>query len=312
MTLSANLLLVVVIIAASFQCNAVASLTADEYVDNNTPSWAKAFQCTITTDGGKPTLMNKSTCTTTAKDASDKPCIWCDATATIGTGICVSSNVKGMTGQYWDQFCKSSSNTDPNPPVGPVPTTPPPTPSPTPPPVPNDIPDSLRCSMDASHNVITDKTKCTTEQKDASNKPCYWCNIPLLGGTCVTDSMKSTLGFMCQDQQEQPNMATLFVQLVEKIGTAWKQFDPSCFGDWSIGLVTNKDVCTARTDKIGRACVWWDAPSGDDDDKDDKFGICATSDQKEYVCSHMDCDDKTHQMEDNLDTTVVDNVVNVE
>jgi len=46
------------------------------------PFWAKAFQCTITTDGGQPTLMNESACTTTAKDADNKPCIWCDATAT--------------------------------------------------------------------------------------------------------------------------------------------------------------------------------------------------------------------------------------
>ena len=52
-----------------------------------TPFWAKAFQCTITTDGGQPTLMNESTCTTTAKDAENKPCIRCDATATTSVKL---------------------------------------------------------------------------------------------------------------------------------------------------------------------------------------------------------------------------------
>ena len=290
-----------IIVAVSFRCDAVVSSLAEE-PSKDTPFWAKAFQT--------------HTCTTTAKDAENKPCIWCDAMATIGRGVCVSINVKGMTGQYWDQFCKTTNSVPPPPPPGPLPTTPPPTPppipQPTPPaPVPNDIPDSLRCSMDATRNVITDKTKCTTEQKDASGSPCYWCNVPLLGGTCVTDSMKSTLGFMCQQQQQQQqqnNMATLFVQLVEKIDTTWNRFDPSCFGDLSIGLISNKDVCTARNDKNGKACVWWDAPGEYDDDK---FGICATSDQREYVCNHMDCDN-AQQMEENLDTTVADTVVSAE
>ena len=70
-----------IIVAVSFRCNDVVSALADE-PSKDTPFWAKAFQCTITTDGGQPTLMNESTCTTTAKDAENKPCIWCDATAT--------------------------------------------------------------------------------------------------------------------------------------------------------------------------------------------------------------------------------------
>jgi hypothetical protein len=83
----------------------------------------------------------------------------------------------------------------------------------------------------------------------------------------------------------------------------WKQLDPNCLGDTSGGLINDEDECATRTDKNGKICIWCDAPGND------VFGICATSDQREYIGGYMDCGNT--QME-NLDKTGITDVVIVE
>merc|ERR1712127_1160448 len=88
---------------------------------------------------------------------------------------------------------------------------------------------------------------------------CVWCSVPLLGGACVTNSIKVN-------------------------GGSWMDsLDPSCLGEGVADLVGGtQEGCDARTDSNGEKCIWCDA---------DVFGICATPSQKGHLGSYMDCAD---------------------
>jgi hypothetical protein len=251
--------------------------------------WTSALACTVKTDGN-PSLVDEPTCVADAKDSNGNPCVWCDASAVIGTGLCVSADDKEMAGQYWDMLCGASSPSAVPPPTPPAltpPPTPPPVPAP-PAPAPDDgIPDELRCSMDSSRNVISDEVKCSA-QKDAGGASCEWCEVPIIGGSCVTASMKSQIGFLCSSKQQRRSNLRAAAPAAGgdddgKGGGGWKGLDPSCLGDSVGGLGGTKEGCASRTDSNGEACVWCDAGN-------DVFGICATSDQKEYLGGYLDCD----------------------
>jgi hypothetical protein len=255
--------------------------------------WTSALACTVNTDGS-PSLVDEASCASDAKDANGNPCVWCDASAVVGTGLCVSDDVKEMAGQFWDQLCASSSSAGP--PPSPPPTTPPVPPAPVPS-HDDDIPDELRCSLDSNRDVISDEVKCSA-QKDATGASCAWCNVPMIGGTCVTKSMKATIGFMCSGEKKlrEDRGGNLRSATTADDGHDdddggesgggigdWKQLDPSCLGDSDGGLVNDADACADRMDEKGESCVWCDAGNG-------VFGVCATSDQREYIGGYMNCE----------------------
>jgi len=240
--------------------------------------WTSQLACTADMTAG--TIIDEASCAT-AKDDDGGACLWCDATATLGQGVCASTSTKAMIGQLWDQMCGASSGTTPvDPPAvtppAPVPATPMPTPKatpnptqPAPAPAPDDD-DPFSCMADSSGSPITDETTCNAQTKD-----CVWCKVPMLGGSCITSSMHSTVSFLCQSEEEENNN-------LRGSGGAWKQLDPSCLGDTS-GLAGDKDSCKSRTDSDGAGCIWCDAGN-------DVFGICATSSQKDYIGGYMSCD----------------------
>ena len=248
--------------------------------------WTSAFACTVNTDGS-PSLVDEASCASDAQDANGKSCVWCDASSVIGTGICLSDDVKEMAGQYWDQVCASSSS------VGPPPT--PPTPPPTTPPAPVPAPDDeFQCSLDSNKNVIKDEVECSA-QKDATGASCEWCNVAIIGGACVTASMKTEFGSICSSSEKtrrEGRVGNLRSATTVDDGHDgggglgggigdWKQLDPSCLGDSDGGLVNDGDACVGRTDKEGKSCVWCDAGA---------FGICASSDQRDIIGGYMNCD----------------------
>ncbi|KAL7533025.1 hypothetical protein ACHAXR_004995 [Thalassiosira sp. AJA248-18] len=248
--------------------------------------WTKQLSCTADMNSPQPTLIDQNTCSST-NDSNGQACLWCDATATLGSGLCVSPDQKAMLGQYWDQLCGTSTTPAVDPPapppapVTPNPTPPPTNPAPAPGPGPDDVPDALKCSMDASSNIITDEATCIAQadSTDTSGGNCVWCQVPILGGSCITNSMKTSVSFLCSNNEEE-EMAKNNLRGGEK-DDAWKQLDPSCLGDGN-GLGGDKDEgCATRVDSDGNKCIWCDAGG--------VFGICATPSQKDYLGGYMDC-----------------------
>jgi len=286
--------------------------------------WLSQLACNVDVSGQQPSLIDENTCSST-QDASGQACVWCDASATIGSsgGLCVSTDQKALLGQYWDQLCSTagSSSTPPPPPPTPPPT-PPPVPAPVPVPAPdnNNVPTELICTMDASSNVISDETTCAG-QKDTNGNACVWCDVPILGGTCITTDMKSAISFLCSSSSTTASLLeSSSLDEHEKEGkylrgdansndnkdtgddgkdndSGWKTLDPTCLGNTN-GLVGDKDDCTTQTDSNGNACIWCDAGN-------DVFGICATMEEKEYLGTYLNCDEKAAAEEDGVDTVEV-------
>lgn len=253
--------------------------------------WSSMLACTADMNSENPSLIDESNCGT-AKDSDGAACVWCDASAVIGQGLCVSTSQKTMLGQFWDAVCAADdgSNVPDVPPTPPVPVpvapvTPSPTPLPTPPPtdpapVPDDdgIPDQLKCAMDGQ-DVVADETSCTAKKDttSATDENCVWCKVPILGGSCITNSMHSSMSWICRSSSElfsgkEKEGGYLRGDNGDKGG--FKQLDPSC--------LVEKDQCGNKTDSNGGACIWCDAGNN-------VFGICATSAQKDYLGRYLDC-----------------------
>ena len=96
--------------------------------------WTSQLKCTGDFSSQQPSLNDETTCATTDAPGAGQKCIWCDATKSIGSGLCMSPDQKTMLGQFWDQLCANSSST---PAVNPLPVPPPTTPPVTPPPTPS-------------------------------------------------------------------------------------------------------------------------------------------------------------------------------
>jgi len=249
-----------------------------ESLDDN--EWASQLTCTADLTSQQPSLLDENACSTTT-DSGGQACIWCDATESIGSGLCVSPDQKTMLSGYWDQLCGASKvdppGVSPTPPipVPVVPVTPPPTPNPTPNPtnpVPAPAPDSndvLGCAMDAANAPITDEATCVS--KNTAGSSCAWCKIPIIGGSCITSDMKSQLGMLCSssETQKEGNLRG------DDGNGGFKNLDPSCLVD--------KDSCGSKKDSNGGACTWCDAAN--------VFGICASSSQKDYFGRYMNCAD---------------------
>lgn len=265
---------------------AAALMTISKSIENpeslSEGDWSSQLKCTADMNSQNPTLVDENTCST-AKDADGMTCLWCDATATIGSGLCVSPSQKTMLGQYWDQVCAasdSSNNTPDEQPATPATeaATPNPTPAPTPAPTdpavdPDDnVPDQLKCAMDGQ-TPITDETTCVakadTSAGSTAGQNCVWCNIPLLGGQCITNSMHTTMSWMCRSEEAAKKEGNLRGDN----NKGFKELDPSC--------LTDMDSCSTQTDSNGDACMWCDA-SG-------VFGICATPSQRDYMGGYMNC-----------------------
>lgn len=174
--------------------------------------------------------------------------------------------------------------------------------------------------MDASSNVISDETTCVG-QKDTNGNACVWCDVPILGGTCITTDMKSAISFLCSSSSSTASLSeSSSLDEHEKEGkylrgdansndnkdtgddgkdndSGWKTLDPTCLGNTN-GLVGDKDDCTTQTDSNGNACIWCDAGN-------DVFGICATMEEKEYLGTYLNCDEKAAAEEDGVDTVEV-------
>ena len=249
--------------------------------------WTTQLKCNVDFDSQQPTPLNEQDCGE-AKDMDGNACLWCDATQTIGSGLCVSEQQKEMIGQYWGQLCSGNIGTpDDTSPVAP----------PEPQPVPdnntdnndsnnNQIPDSLKCSMDASSNLIADKATCVAmkDATSASGENCVWCEVPVLGGSCITNTMSSSVSFLCQQDTistEEGNY--LRGDTNDNGGGGGDILDPSCLGDDASGLSGDKDTCVARKDSNGEPCIWCEAGNN-------VFGICATPSQTDFIGSYLDCD----------------------
>ncbi|KAL3772412.1 hypothetical protein ACHAWU_005589 [Discostella pseudostelligera] len=277
--------------------------------------WLSQLACNVDVSGQQPSLIDENTCSST-QDANGQACVWCDASSTIGSsgGLCVSSDQKTLLGQYWDQLCSAdgSSSTPPPPPPPTPPPTPPPVPAPVPAPDNNNVPTELICTMDASSNVISDETTCVG-QKDTNGNACVWCDVPILGGTCITADMKSAISFLCSSSSSTTLITTAEGKYLrgdansndnkdtgddgKDNDSGWKTLDPTCLGNTN-GLVGDKDDCTTQTDSNGNACIWCDAGN-------DVFGICATMEEKEYLGTYLNCDEKAAAEEDGVDTVEV-------
>ncbi|KAL7535706.1 hypothetical protein ACHAWF_005245 [Thalassiosira exigua] len=239
-----------------------------------------ALKCTADmNDPNNPSLLDEQTCAKTT-DPSGANCAWCDATASIGQGVCVSSAAKSMLGMFWDQLCAAPDTTPAATPSTPSPV-PPPTapPTPTPPPVAPEPAVSPKCTLDANSNLITDQATCEglKDGSSATGEMCQWCQVPILGGSCISGSMKSKVSFLCRSGEE-----TSYLRGDNEGGSkGWKQLDPSCLGGAG-GLAKDKDTCATKTDSNGQPCIWCDAGNN-------VFGICATPSQEDYLGAYMTC-----------------------
>eukprot|EP00585_Thalassiosira_rotula_P010687 CAMPEP_0196160094 /NCGR_PEP_ID=MMETSP0910-20130528/46650_1 /TAXON_ID=49265 /ORGANISM="Thalassiosira rotula, Strain GSO102" /LENGTH=619 /DNA_ID=CAMNT_0041425019 /DNA_START=27 /DNA_END=1886 /DNA_ORIENTATION=+ len=236
-----------------------------------------AFACTADLSTGS--VIDETNCGTTT-DVDGGACVWCDASAVIGTGLCVTSSIQTMAAGLWDSLCASDDGSTT--PVDPAPT--PPTPNPTPEPVPvpvpddnNDLPDALKCSLDASSSLIADESTCTSlvDSTSATGEKCVWCNVPVIGGSCITNSDHSTISFLCSGEEEKGRKYLRGTKNVEGMP------DLACAED-ALGDGT-RDSCAAKVDSNGDKCVWCDDGA--------TFAICATSSQSGYLGSIMTCAD---------------------
>lgn len=240
--------------------------------------WTSQLTCTADLASQQPSLLDENACSTT-HDSGGQACIWCDATDTIGSGLCVSPDQKTMLSGYWDQLCGASSGTAPG--VSPTPpVTPSPTPNPTPLPTntaPAPAPDNdvLKCAMDAASTPITDEAACEAQNTAGSSASCAWCKLPIIGGSCITSDMKSQLRMLCSSETKEGNLRG------DDNNGGFKNLDPSCLGD--------KDSCGSRKDSNGDACTWCDA--------ENVFGICTSSSQKDYFGRYMNCADPPAALE---------------
>eukprot|EP01082_Thalassiosira_pseudonana_P010946 g10555.t1 g10555 contig4:2099209-2100225(-) len=268
--------------------------------DSPADEWTSQLKCTADLDNpNNPTAVDENNCKS-QHDSNDNPCFWCDLSALTGSGsgLCVSEDQKSMIGVYWDQLCGASAGSDTNPtpgtPPAPLPVSPAPTKKPTPlptDPVPAPQPDdawsnALKCSVDASSNLITDETTCVgqVDRSSTDGKKCVWCPVPLLGGgSCITNADANTVSFLCakgkefQRKQQQTNN-------LRGDDKGWRQLDPSCLSDplYNNGEGGNdKASCVGKNDLNGNACIWCDGAG--------VLGMCVTDMQKDYLSAYMDC-----------------------
>lgn len=180
--------------------------------------WASQLACTADMTSDQPSIIDETACKT-ATDDSSHPCVWCDIAALAGSGVCVSPDLKTMVGQFWDTLCSNSGSSpavvtsSPTPPPTPPPVVPEPKPEPKPEPAPdnggggdNDWSSQFKCSLDSSSgSIVADETTCTSlaDATSSAGQKCVWCNVRLVGGACITNSMKSTVGFMCNSGSEE-------------------------------------------------------------------------------------------------------------
>lgn len=252
-------------------------------------NWSSMIACTADIDGDNPSLIDETNCAT-AKDSDGAACVWCDASSIVGQGVCVSTSQKDMLGSFWDALCAVDDGSGTVPDAAPtppdVPVTPSPTPPPTNPPVPDptpdndndNVPDQLKCAMDGQ-DVVADKASCEAKKDttSATDENCKWCKIPLLGGSCLSNSMQQSVSWMCRSSSEsfveKEKESSGYLRGDNTDSGGFKELDPSCLGA--------KSECGTKTDSNGGACMWCDAGG--------VFGICATSAQEGYLAPHLNC-----------------------
>ncbi len=242
----------------------------------------------------QPTVVDEATCKSQV-DSNSKPCVWCDLTAVTGSGLCVSPDQKDALGQFWDQLCGSGGIAPPAPvPTPPVVTTSPtksPTPLPTVPPTApnNDWSGAFDCSVDDSSNIITDEASCVAnpDKSSKTGQNCVWCDVPIVGGSCITNSMHETVGFLCQNG----NRGNLRTAGNKDNIHGWDQFDPSCLADSGTnnGFGGDKESCSSKADKEGNACVWCDGAG--------VFGVCVSPLERDTLSNYLDCEDSAGSAE---------------
>jgi len=271
--------------------------------------WTSILSCTADmSDPQAPSLIDETTCSQTT-DSNGEACVWCDATASLGSGLCISPDVMSIASSMCAESTDGNTPDDntPPPPVPvpvPVPATPSPTNKPTsapvePTPVDPPAPSPFECMQDATSNVISDEATCESTT-DASGASCEWCDIYIVGGSCMTSSMKQSMSLFCRGQDQDSNN-NLRGGKEDVFG--WKSLDPSCLGD-SNGLSGDKDGCAARTDVNGDSCIWCEAGN-------DVFGICTTVSQKDYVGGYMSCGE-AKKMEEEEEKDAASSAVAVE
>lgn len=251
-----------------------------------------AFACTADLTSGS-VVDDESTCATTT-DSDGAACVWCDASAIIGTGLCASTSIQSMAGGLWDSFCSGDdgSTSGATPDATPAVVTPPPTPNPTPAPPPpapvpapddNGLPDALKCTMDmATSQLVTDESTCVAQADptSSSGEKCVWCSVPIVGGGCITNSAKASMSFLCSGEETE-KVEGKYLRGAEVEGSdGLDVLDPACLSDGLAG--GTEESCGGKTDSKGESCVWCSAPG-------DAFGLCATPSQRGYLGEYMTC-----------------------
>eukprot|EP00569_Conticribra_weissflogii_P004711 CAMPEP_0171340758 /NCGR_PEP_ID=MMETSP0878-20121228/8775_1 /TAXON_ID=67004 /ORGANISM="Thalassiosira weissflogii, Strain CCMP1336" /LENGTH=314 /DNA_ID=CAMNT_0011842877 /DNA_START=78 /DNA_END=1022 /DNA_ORIENTATION=+ len=235
----------------------------------------------------QPTVIDEATCKSQV-DSNSKPCVWCDLTDITGSGLCVSPDQKDAVGNFWDQLCGSGGIAPPAPAPTPPVVTPSPTNAPTPlPTVPPTAPSddwsgAFDCSVDGSSNIITDEATCVAnpDKSSKTDQNCIWCEVPIVGGSCITNSMHETVGFLCQNEHHGNLRAAGNGDI-----NGWNQFDPSCLADSGAnnGFGGDKESCSSKADKEGNACVWCDGAG--------VFGVCVSPLERDALSNYLDCAD---------------------
>lgn len=241
--------------------------------------WLSQLACTVDVAGGHTSFVADETiCASTTDGTSGQSCVWCDATSTIGYGICVSSDQKSMMSQHWDQFCIASQPTveqqqQQQLSVGVAE---------------RDWLSHLACNVDISGQQpsLIDENTCSST-KDATGKSCVWCDasstIGSEGGLCVSPDQKALLG-------------QYWDQLCSASGSSSSNTPPPpppptppptsppvpvpAPDNCSSSVIADEVTCIAQKDANGGDCVWCKVPI--------LGGACITSDKKSairFLCS---------------------------
>mmetsp|Transcript_7419 Transcript_7419/g.10812 ORF Transcript_7419/g.10812 Transcript_7419/m.10812 type:complete len:275 (+) Transcript_7419:153-977(+) len=238
--------------ASSFIANNDLSDVLGTSLDPN--DWQEQIQCTVDTSNNDQPVVDEDACKSRT-DADSNPCVWCILPQNpFVEGACISQSQEEAAGQ----LCSSSEN------------------------IPGGA--SSPDHEEISCLSITDESTCTTaidSTTSSSNENCMFCNFPIVGGKCVTNSLADSFARFCnQEDVDVGGVDSTFLR-GSVVGGDWDFLDPSCLSDDDANK--NPDDCSSRTDSNGDSCLWCDAAG--------VFGQCVSRSQKDYFEDYLECVD---------------------
>jgi len=235
--------------------NELSGILLDTSQDSN--DWEQQIQCTVDTSNSDQPIIDEDTCKSRT-DANSNPCVWCSLPQNpFVQGACISQSQQEAAGQ----FCSSSESA----PGAPTP------------------------DHEISCLSITDESTCTTAIDGTTNsyENCMFCNFPIVGGKCVTNTLAESFARFCNlEVDEKGGIGSIFLRGSVASGD-WSFLDPSCLSDDDAN--NNPDDCSSRTDSNGESCMWCDAAG--------VFGECVSRSQKDYFEDYLECADNAIAVE---------------